>query len=352
MTRIRIGRLTVTGLAVALTFAAATHARADFKAIQAAISKSARIPLSGTAPANQPRGGAAKKAAGSTAGGNSAFLQLKESLTGAKRQTLRAVKLSTGQPSNSTITTVGTAPPGFGTTFNWDRSQQSALLVIFVNAADPLGVSITGLQQGDTIQIKSASGTASFSKDTGNSILSSIIGIVADGTAAVVSAIDPTSKNVGTEIEDAGKQAQNLFKGSGNPEKFRDPFGVEPSTHGFGLQEGGVVVCMPQGNGTFYSADSNHRSYWATMPTAVGQPRGLPTVYKSQSSLAPFFFIGQNNTNSAVCQSNNPAYILAWDFAYGDNAGTYTVFVQLTQAGAQGPAPPIFKSAGKSAGRR
>ena len=346
MTRIRFRRFRVAGLAVALTFAATTHVRADFKAIQGAISRSARIPLSAT-PANQTRGSARTVAKGGT---NATFLQLKQSLTGHTAQTVRAVKLATGQPSNSTLTTVGSPPSGFGTVFNWDRSQQSALLVIFVNAADPLGVSITGLQPGDMIQVKSASGTASFSKDTGNSIASSIVGFVADGTAAVVSALDPTSKNVGSEIEDAGKQVQSLFKGSGAAEKFRDPFGVEPSSHGYGLQEGGVVVCMPQGGGTFYSADSNHRSYWATMPHAIDQPRGLPTVYQSQSSNAPFFFIGQTSPNAAVCQSNNPAYILAWDFAYADNAGTYTVYVQLTQGGSSsnpGPAPPIFKSKAK-----
>jgi hypothetical protein len=342
MTRIRFGRLSVTGLAVALTLAAATHVRADFKSIQAAITRSARIPLV-AAPATQTRGSVRSVAKGNA---NGTFLQLKQSLTGHAPQTVRAVKLASGQASTSTLTTVGTPPAGFGTVFNWDRSQQSALLVIFINAADPLGVSITGLQPGDQIQVRSATGTASFSKDTGNSILSSIVGIVADGTAAVVSALDPTSKNVGTEIEDAGKQAQALFKGSGNPEKFRDPFGVEPSTHGYGLQEGGVIVCMPQAGGTFYSADSNHRSYWATMPKAFGQPRGLPSAYQSQSSNPPFFFIGESTPNAAICQSSNPAYIVAWDFAYGDNAGTYEVFVQLTQGSGsnQGGNPVLLKS--------
>jgi len=360
MTRIRFGRLTVAGLAVALTFAAATHVRADFKAVQSAIKRSARIslpkepaapgtPAAPAKPAGQPRGGAKRVTV--TASG-ATFLQLKESITGQKRKTVPAIKLATGQTSGSTITTVGTAPTGFGTTFNWDRSQQSVLLVVFVNAADPLGVSITGLQPGDVIDVRSASGMASFSKDTGNSVASSIIGFVADGTAAVVGALDPGSQGVTQAIQAAGQQAQNLFKGTGAAQKFRDAFGVEPSTHGYGLEEGGVVVCMPQGGGTYYSADSDHRSYWATIPSAVGQPRGLPKAYQSQSNNPPFFFIGQaqSSPNAQTCQSDNPAYILAWDFAYGDNAGTYEVFVQLTQgssSGGQGPGGGGFKSAGR-----
>src|SRR6516164_4258103 len=53
MTRMRFGRLAVTGLAFALTFAAATHVRADFKNIDAAIRKYAHITIVPPAPANQ-----------------------------------------------------------------------------------------------------------------------------------------------------------------------------------------------------------------------------------------------------------------------------------------------------------
>ena len=48
MSRLRISGLAATGLAIALTSVAATHVRADvktFRAIEAAIKKSARIPL-------------------------------------------------------------------------------------------------------------------------------------------------------------------------------------------------------------------------------------------------------------------------------------------------------------------
>jgi hypothetical protein len=350
MTRIRFGRLAVAGLAVALTFALATHGRADIKAIESAIHRSAHIPLTGAAPTGQPRGGAAKKASVATASASSTFLRLKESLTGAKAQRVRAVKLSTGQPSTSTQETVGSAPAGFASTFNWDRSTQSALLVVLVNPADPTGVMITGLEPGDTIQVLSASGLASFSKNTGHPGLSSLVAFVADGTAAVVSALVPGAK-VSQPIEAAGQVAAKAFQGSGNPEKFRDSFGVDPSSHGVALQEGGVIVCLPQSGGPYFSADSGHRSYWATNPPVVGEARGLPTAYKSLINNPPFFFIGQGTPNAGVCQTNDPAYLLAWDYNFQDNSGLYEVYVQLTQAGSFS-APPIFKSAGKSTAKK
>ncbi len=163
MTRIRFGRLTTVGLAVALTLAT-THVRADSKqaiaAIEAAIKKNGRIPFGGT-PATQTSG-AAKNAAGSTGGVNSSYLKLAGSLHKATPQRLRAVSRATNQSSTSTVVTVGTAPSGFGKEFDWDRSQPSCLVAVFINVADPLGVSITGLQAGDTIQIMSASGSAPF----------------------------------------------------------------------------------------------------------------------------------------------------------------------------------------------
>ncbi len=86
MTRIRLGRMLATSLAVAMTFAAATHVRADFKSIQAAITKSARIPLAAASATSvsQPKGGSAKKATATVSPSGATFLQLKESLTGHK----------------------------------------------------------------------------------------------------------------------------------------------------------------------------------------------------------------------------------------------------------------------------
>jgi hypothetical protein len=362
MSRLRISGLAATGLAIALTSVAATHVRADvktFRAIEAAIKKSARIPLTAAAPANQPGGGATKRAVGSTTALGT-YLQLKQSLHSAPAKTVRAVNAVTGQPTNSKITAVGNAPAGFGSVFEWDRSQPSALVLVFVNPADTLGVAIAGLQPGDLVQVRQATGLSSFSKDTGNPLASSIITLVADGAADVVALLSPGGSASGSgttsgkgsgsassagsavsAIEQTGRDAAALFQGTGNPEDFRDPFGVDPGSHTYKRQEGGLVVCMPQNNGLVYSGDQNHSSFWPTIPTTYGQARGLPPAYRQSASQVPFFFVGQNASNSAVCQTSGAAYLLAWDWNLADNAGSYEVWIQLTQAGAvTAPAAP------------
>src|SRR5436190_1436422 len=76
-------------------------------------------------------------------------------------------------------------PPGFGKGFVWDRADNEVLLVMFINAADPLGISIEGMQAGDQVQVLAASGIASYSEDKGNPLASSIVGLVAAGAKVV-----------------------------------------------------------------------------------------------------------------------------------------------------------------------
>src|SRR5687768_8022434 len=56
----------------------------------------------------------------------------------------RSAALTAG--SRSALTTVGGEglPEGFGKGFTWDRVEDEALLVAFINAADPLGITIDG----------------------------------------------------------------------------------------------------------------------------------------------------------------------------------------------------------------
>jgi hypothetical protein len=370
MTRIRLGRITATGLAVALTLAAATHVRADFKTIDAAIRKYAHITIVPPTPANQhpaatnqPHVGAGTSSKSPAPGSRPAkvtitnkgpahpvvmFLPLAESLLKAKAQRARAIKHITKEDSTSGIVVVGNAPPGFGKEFDWDRSQQSALLSVFVNPADPLGVAITGLKQGDLVEVKSASGLCSFSKDTGNPIISSIIGLLGEGTSAAVDALTGSTA-ANTAITDAASFAQSLFKGTGAGQQFRDAFGAA-DTGGAALEEGGVVVCMPQAQGPYYSANPDSKNFWATNPPSIGAARGLPKAYQSMSN-PPFFFLSRTpGQNVWTCGTDGVAYILAWDFAFADNAGSYNLFVKLTQGGASGSSggsnnPPIFKRA-------
>ena len=360
MKRFRLDHFTVAGLAFALTFAVATRVCADqktFNAIQSAILKSARIPLSNTpAPVNRPGGTATYSTSGLAT-----YMSLKQALHNSKARTMQAIRADSAQATGSTTTVIGSPPAGYGNVFTWDRSQQSCMLLLFLNPADPTGVAISGLAQGDTVQVVNATGLCSFSKDTGNPLIAGIITLIADGAADAVALFGPggagggstPTQGTGTTptptpgksgsgsgansavgaIEQTGKDFAALFQGTGAAEKFRDPFGVDPNTHGYALQEGGVVVCMPQNQGLTYSSDSDHRKFWAGNPAAMGQVRTLPSPYRNVASQVPFFFLGQYVNNTAACGTNGTAYILAWDVAYGDNAGFYEVWVQLTRGG-------------------
>jgi hypothetical protein len=224
----------------------------------------------------------------------------------------------------STLTVVGGEglPAGFGKGFIWDRSQDEALLVVFINAADPLGISIDGMQAGDYVQILSASGIASFSEDKGNPLASSIVGLVAAGANVAVSAAG--APEVVPIINAAEKFAQDQFKATNAKTKRRDTFGVDPGSGHKARQEGGILICLPEAGGTFYSGDGDRKNRWI-------QGDGVRTDDKLPAHLFGAFFPRQgfNDHNTRMVRQGGPMYIVPWDWKFEDNAGFYKVFVKL-----------------------
>src|SRR5262245_36769770 len=137
---------------------------------------------------------AAIKSKGKIQGGAN-YWTLMEGMRGGKKRTVAAVpfnvkagglkgdKAGLAASGRSSFTVVGGEglPKGFGVGFTWDRGDPEALLVMFINAADPFGVSIDGLKAGDQLHVMSATGLASYSEDKGNPTASSIVGLVAKG---------------------------------------------------------------------------------------------------------------------------------------------------------------------------
>jgi hypothetical protein len=236
--------------------------------------------------------------------------------------------------NRSSLTVVGgeDVPAGFGKGFTWDRSQDEALLVMFINAADPLGVSIDGLQAGDQIQVLSASGIASFSQDKGNPLASSIVGLVAAGANVAITAAG--YPEVVPVINAAESFAKDQFKATGSKRELRDTFGVAPGSGLKARQEGGVLVCMPEAGGTFYSGDNDHKARWI-------QGTGDRTDDKLPAHMFGSFFprqgFGEHNTRTA--QQTGPMYLVPWDWQFDDNAGFYKVFVKLKKGNGL---PPII----------
>jgi hypothetical protein len=278
-----------------------------------------------------------------------------EALHRGKKQTVRATlltaKAGTGgkrpaaapqanAATRHSLTTVGGdgLPAGFGKGFTWDRADNEVLLVLFINAADPLGISIDGMQAGDQLQVLSASGIASFSKDKGNPLASSIVGLLAAGGKVAAGAEGVPEIN---PVIDAAEQfAKEQFKATGSKRELRDAFGVEPSSGRRARQEGGLLVCMPEAGGTFYSGDGDHKERWV-QPDGTRSDEHLPAHF---NYTAFFPRQGYASHNTRVAQQSGPMYVLAWDWAFDDNAGFYKVFVKLTKG--NGLPPPVIERKG------
>jgi hypothetical protein len=327
-------------LAIAVVCVGAPLALADLKQIEEMIQRDGRIHLpsepehkANTKTAHE-KGGSAKSSHATSLQAvdrtHTAYMKLAQSLyKGKTLKTVTAITLTDKKPIGSHVTTVGgDLPAGFGKDFNWDRKDQAIKLAVIVNPADPLGVSISGLKKGDTIEVTSATGLGSFSKNTGHPLLSSIVGALAEGTKAYLDS--QGDQQYDSIVDTSSKLITDQLKATGDAQQFRDPFGLDPAG-GWGLEEGGVLLCMPQAQGPYYSGDPDHRDHWATQPRRVTDRRGLPAYLAGQARTHPFFFLGRSTKNSGVCEQDGEAYLLAWDFAFTDNAGFYKVFVTVSQ---------------------
>ena len=116
--------------------------------------------------------------------GGTAYQSLVKAKYGRLRRATPANRIAAASSPGNTVVAVGDAPEGFGKIFTWDRKDDEILLVVFINAADSLGISIDGIRNDDIVEITSAAGIASFSEDKGSPLASSIVGLVAVGAKA------------------------------------------------------------------------------------------------------------------------------------------------------------------------
>src|SRR5262249_38228694 len=243
-------------------------------------------------------------------------------------------KAALASGTSSSLIAVGEPPPGFGKGFVWDRADPEIMLVMFINAADPLGVSIEGMQAGDTVQVLSASRIASFSSAKGNPLAASIVGLVAAGAKVVVG---PEGAPQAVPAIDAAETfAKEQFKATNAKTKRRDAFGVDPGSGGKARQEGGLLVCLPEAGGTFYSGNGDHKERWV-------QKDGTRTVENMPAHFNYNAFFprqGFPEHNTRMVRQTGPMYVLAWDHAFDDNAGFYKIFVKLTKGNGP-PSDPI-----------
>ncbi len=308
-------------------------------------------------PASRAGGGKAErdkinaviKSKGKIEGGAN-YWSLAEGWRGGKKRTIAAVPLNHKanskepqtigtSPKRSSLTIVGGAglPKEFGVGFTWDRADQQALLVMFINAADPLGVSIDGLKAGDHLHVLSATGIASYSEDKGNPTASSIVGLVAKGANIALAAAG--APEAAPLVNAAEEFAQEQFKATNVKTKRRNAFGVDPGSGHKARQEGGLLVCLPEAGGIFYSGDGSHKDRWI-------KEGGDRSDTNRPAHVVGCFFPkqGENSHNNRIVRQDGQAYVTAWDWKFEDNAGFYKAFVKLTRAiGPPTVPPPIGK---------
>ena len=237
-------------------------------------------------------------------------------------------------PGNGVVV-VGDHPLGFGKTFIWDRADDQILLVMFINAADDMGISVLGLQPNDVIQITSAAGIASFSEDKGNPLASSIVGLIGVGAKAALGLAGlPAAVPI---VNEAEKIVQEQFKATNAKTLKRNAFGVDPGSGHKARAEGGLVISFPEAGEPYHSGNRDHKERWI-------KPDGTRTDDHKPNHVAfGFFPIAGNSAHNTrtVFGSNAPLYMLAWDHKFEDNAGFYKVFLHIKKPSTP-TEPPIF----------
>jgi hypothetical protein len=254
---------------------------------------------------------------GKLKGGTAYWSQVKAHY-GKDKKTVPAIHLATKKVTRSQLETVGDQPEGFGKSFTWDRQDDGIVLAVFVNAADPFGVSISGVQDGDKVQVTSAAGIASFTEDKGNPLASSLVGLIATGVEVFVPEATPL-------VDAAESFAKDQFKATGAKHKRRDAFGVDPSTAHKALQEGGVLICLPGDGGPVYSGNGDHKERW------LKKHEDRADAIRPDHLKYGFFLQREPYKNVRTVRGNGEIYVLAWDHKFEDNAGYYKVFVHLTK---------------------
>ena len=274
--------------------------------------------------------------------GGAAYRSLVATRYGTRLRTVPANRTVANASPGSTVVQVGDEPEGFGKTFSWDRKDDNILLAVFINAADSLGVSVEGLQKGDVVQVTSAAGLASFSQDTGNPLASSIVGLVAVGGKALATA---EGLPEAAPVIDAGQAfAQDQFKATNAKTKRRDPYGVDPGSGFKALAEGGVLVCLPEAGGPYYSGDGDHPNR-RIKPDGTRDDAHLPGHIEPGYAFFPIR--GDQPHNTRTVTAGGELYIVPWDWQFDDNAGYYKVFVRIKKGNLDAQRPIILRRPGR-----
>ncbi len=135
-----------------------------------------------------------------------------------------------------------------------------------------------------------------------------------------------------SSIISAGNQfAQDAFGGA-LFDKQRDGYGHDTGGT-MRRQEGGVLFCMPEANGVFYSGGFFDRDRWVQGDD--GGERTDNRLPKHMRGTGAFFAIRGNKTqNVRFAKTDGTLNMIPWDYDFSDNSNFYRVFVRITRVNA------------------
>ena len=204
-----------------------------------------------------------------------------------------------------------------------DEGARDVTIWANISANDDSGVSVQGIQEGDSITIENIAGIGWFSDQSGLEIFLSTVHTLSDVVKAaapagsVVSSIADQTKAFTTQGEEKDVDA------GGKP---RDGYGKDMDGD-FATDEGGIVVCMPSAHGPMYANDDNHLD-------SDAQSEGRLEKHVSTEMNGRCFFPARVDDGTMGKSAKEPGalYILAFDSEYGDNAGSYQVKVRIIRS--------------------
>jgi hypothetical protein len=223
----------------------------------------------------------------------------------------------------SSLTVIGEAPEGFGQVLPWHPDDQDLAVIVFINPADFSGVLVTGVNSGDTVEVVSASGIASFAEDTQNEGVAGFITIVGAGANLTASIFGVPE--IVPLLNAATAYAKEQWKEEKVRTKRRDAFGVDPGSGHKARQEGGVLIAMPAARGPETSGNDDNRDRWIKEPGDRVQAN-----YPSQ--IKDMFFLSRSDRSRSASAAGD-LYFVAWDYKFEDNFGFYRLNVLLKRGG-------------------
>ena len=202
-----------------------------------------------------------------------------------------------------------------------------------INAADPHGISVDKVEDGDELTIETLSGIAYFTGKSGWWRVLSAIYKVAGAFVSMTSTADKVITAVKDETLPIDDETDKINQAS----KPRDAYGRKLDEGGeFAEKEGGIVVCMPNAAGPMYAHSANYFIKKEKKTSGNQKGRSDRRCMKKKSEMPNNCFPATRDKKVHTIIGNGVLHIYAFDHNYRDNAGIYEIKFRIKRPGKDG----------------